>query len=66
MRSQIPAQATSALPGSAGEHLLQVLHGSQDRARTFYERQLLDHLNERMREFVGHQSMLFIATADQT
>lgn len=69
MRSQIPAQATpadtAALPGSAGEHLLQVRHGSQDRARTFYDRQLLDHLNERMRDFVGHQSMLFIATADR-
>ena len=70
MRSQSPDQAspadTAARPGSAGEHLLQARHGSQDRARTFYDRQLLDHLNERMREFVGHQSMMFIATADRT
>lgn len=56
--------AAAVLPGSAGEHLLQNKQGSQDRARTFYERQVLDHLNERMRIFVGRQSMMFIATAD--
>ena len=58
-----PAAATVLL-ASAGEHQLQNKQGSQDRARTFYERQVLDHLNERMSIFVGRQSMMFIATAD--
>lgn len=52
------------LPGSAGEHLLQERVGSQDRARRFYDDQVLDHLNPAMREFVERQEMAFIATAD--
>ena len=52
------------LPGSAGEHLLQERHGTTDRADRFYSQQVLDHLNERMREFVGRQEMMFVATAD--
>jgi predicted pyridoxine 5'-phosphate oxidase superfamily flavin-nucleotide-binding protein len=51
-------------PGCAGEHELQEQWDSTDRARTFYDRQVLDHLNSTMREFVARQQMLFISTAD--
>ncbi|WP_240796670.1 pyridoxamine 5'-phosphate oxidase family protein [Streptomyces sp. RFCAC02] len=39
--------------------------GSEDRASRFYDEQVLDHLNERMREFVGRQEMFFLATSDR-
>jgi predicted pyridoxine 5'-phosphate oxidase superfamily flavin-nucleotide-binding protein len=52
------------LPGSAGEHLLQERCDTVDRARRFYSTQVLDHLNERMREYVSRQEMMFVATAD--
>lgn len=51
-------------PGSAGEHLLQARCGTERRAERFYREQMLDHLNPRMREFVGRQEMAFIATSD--
>jgi uncharacterized protein len=51
-------------PGSFGEHELQRRYGSQDRARRFYHRQLLDRLNDPMIEFIGRQEMVWIATAD--
>jgi predicted pyridoxine 5'-phosphate oxidase superfamily flavin-nucleotide-binding protein len=51
-------------PGSHGEHALQVRHGSVQRATSFYRRQVLDRLNERMRQFIARQEMCFIATAD--
>jgi len=54
------------LPGSAGERELQRRYGTTERAERFYERQVLDRLNERMREFVARQEMLFVATADGT
>ncbi|MGI5226655.1 pyridoxamine 5'-phosphate oxidase family protein [Actinoallomurus sp. CA-142502] len=51
-------------PGSRGEHLLQRLLGSDARAAAFYDKQVLDHLNPRMRDFIARQEMAFIATAD--
>ncbi|WP_461030122.1 pyridoxamine 5'-phosphate oxidase family protein, partial [Streptomyces sparsus] len=39
--------------------------GSTGRADRFYDEQLLDHLNERMREFAQRQEMFFLATADR-
>ncbi|WP_073765971.1 pyridoxamine 5'-phosphate oxidase family protein [Streptomyces sp. CB02923] len=39
--------------------------GTTERADRFYDDQVLDHLNERMREFVGRQEMFFLATADR-
>lgn len=39
--------------------------GTTDRADRFYDDQVLDHLNDRMREFVGRQEMFFLATADR-
>jgi predicted pyridoxine 5'-phosphate oxidase superfamily flavin-nucleotide-binding protein len=51
-------------PGSEGERRLQRRLGTAARAERFYEEQVLDHLNERMREFVQRQEMFFLATAD--
>lgn len=53
------------LPGSEGEHALQERFGTSRRARTFYERQLLDHLNASMRRFLEAQTMVFVGTADR-
>jgi predicted pyridoxine 5'-phosphate oxidase superfamily flavin-nucleotide-binding protein len=50
--------------GSSGEHELQQEYGTGERASRFYAHQMLDHLNERMREFVGRQEMMFVSTAD--
>lgn len=62
------AKSTSStvvdLRGSAGEHLLQERHGTSARANRFYQDQVLDHLDERMREFVDRQEMMFVATSD--
>jgi predicted pyridoxine 5'-phosphate oxidase superfamily flavin-nucleotide-binding protein len=52
------------LPGSVGEHLLQYAYGGERRAQRFYNDQVLDHLNARMKEFVGRMELAFIATAD--
>ncbi|MGK5530703.1 pyridoxamine 5'-phosphate oxidase family protein [Streptomyces sp. URMC 129] len=52
-------------PGSDGEHVLQRRLGTAERAGRFYDEQVLDHLNERMREFVARQEMFFLATADR-
>jgi predicted pyridoxine 5'-phosphate oxidase superfamily flavin-nucleotide-binding protein len=57
-------QAELVAPGSRSEHDLQRRYGSQERARRFYEHQVLDRLNERMIQFVGRQEMVWIATAD--
>jgi uncharacterized protein len=51
-------------PGSAGEHVLQRRYGTAERAARFYEQQMLDHLNGRMRDFIARQEMLFVASAD--
>ncbi|MGQ0631170.1 MAG: pyridoxamine 5'-phosphate oxidase family protein [Sporichthyaceae bacterium] len=53
-----------ALPGSDGEHRLQEQWDATERAATFYQRQVLDHLNEAMQEFIARQELLFISTAD--
>jgi uncharacterized protein len=55
---------TTPQPGSAGEHLLQDLYGSRERAEAFYRDQLLDTLTPRMVEFLGRQTQLVLATAD--
>ncbi|MGH3311788.1 MAG: pyridoxamine 5'-phosphate oxidase family protein, partial [Streptomyces sp.] len=52
------------LPGGEGEHALQRRLGTVDRAQRFYDEQMLDHLNERMREFVQRQEMFFLSTSD--
>ena len=54
------------MPGSIGEHALQERYGTTARARGFYDHQMLDHLNERMQEFVARMEMVFVATADSS
>jgi uncharacterized protein len=56
--------ADTGRPGSRGEHELQERHGNVKRAKAFYDNQMLDHLSPLMREFIAHQKMAFIATAD--
>ena len=50
--------------GSEGERILQTKVGSKNKASAFYEKQMLDHLNPYMRDFILKQEMVFIATAD--
>ena len=50
--------------GSKGERILQREHGTTRRAAAFYEKQMLDHLNSAMCEFITKQEMVFLATAD--
>ncbi|GGP87987.1 pyridoxamine 5'-phosphate oxidase family protein [Streptosporangium pseudovulgare] len=52
------------LPGSRGEHILQKLFDTRERAERFYGRQVVDHLTPQMREFVARQQMAFVGTAD--
>ncbi len=59
-----PAHPARSLPGSDGEHALQRAHGTGRRAQAFYDHQMLDHLNERMRAFVAAREMMFVSTAD--
>lgn len=50
--------------GSAGEHHLQQQLGTADRAARFYDQQVHPHLTPEMRDFIGRQAMVFLATAD--
>jgi predicted pyridoxine 5'-phosphate oxidase superfamily flavin-nucleotide-binding protein len=59
-----PFMESHDLPGSHGEHLLQERYGSVSRARAFYQKQMLHHINPHMRQFVAKQEMLFLATSD--
>lgn len=49
---------------TAGERLLQERLGTREQAERFYDRQVLDHLNEPMRRFIARQEMMFLATSD--
>jgi len=51
-------------PGSDGERQLQERYGSERRAAKFYQNQMLPMLNGDMIDFIGGQTMMFIATAD--
>ena len=48
----------------SGERMLQDRLGVRERADQFYDRQVLDHLNVRMREFIAVQEWMFLATSD--
>jgi uncharacterized protein len=47
-----------------GERHLQDTLGTRQQADAFQDRQTLAHLNDRMRTFIGRQTMIFLATAD--
>jgi predicted pyridoxine 5'-phosphate oxidase superfamily flavin-nucleotide-binding protein len=51
-------------PGSTGEHALQDRYGTFKRAAAFYDKQMLDHVNPLMREYLARQEMVFISTSD--
>lgn len=51
-------------PGSGGEHALQQELGSRDRAESFYDESMYDHLTDRMQSFVEARIMFFLSTAD--
>ncbi|WP_329375813.1 pyridoxamine 5'-phosphate oxidase family protein [Streptomyces sp. NBC_01351] len=50
--------------GSAGEHRLQQQLGTFARAARFYGKQVHPYLTHEMRDFIGRQTMVFLATAD--
>jgi predicted pyridoxine 5'-phosphate oxidase superfamily flavin-nucleotide-binding protein len=58
----IPAAGEAIM--NNGERELQDRLGTRERADAFHARQMLSHLNEAMRHFIGRQEMMFLATAD--
>ncbi len=50
--------------GSRGERLLQERLGTAKRAEKFYANQVLDHVNDVMRDFIAQRDLMFISTAD--
>ena len=50
--------------GSKGEKALQEEFGTVENALKFYNDQMLDYLAPLMQDFVAHQDMVFISTAD--
>ena len=52
------------LPGSHGEHNMQELFKTKEKAKSFYNRQMLDFLAPDMQIFIEKQEMMFIATSD--
>ena len=50
--------------GSNGERELQRTWGSEERALRFYDRQVRDHLTEKMQTLIQRQEMVFVSTAD--
>lgn len=56
--------ADTHLPGSAGEHLLQLAYDTRTRAERFYQDQVCEALNDEMIDFIDRMEMAFIATAD--
>lgn len=58
-------KSDSYLPGSDGEHALQRKFNTTDRANTFYQKMMLDHLNDEAKEFIPQQEIMFISTADK-
>lgn len=50
---------------SQGETILQKMYGTQNRATTFYNNQMLNYLNPMMKDFISEQEMVFISTSDR-
>jgi predicted pyridoxine 5'-phosphate oxidase superfamily flavin-nucleotide-binding protein len=64
MSASVPPDGDACCPGSDGEHELQERWDAVDRARTFYDKQVLDFLNPEMTEFIGRQELVFVSTSD--
>ena len=63
IESEVPKKP-SLLPGSDGEHKIQEKYDTKARAINFYEKQMLDYLAPKMKDFISRQEFLFVATAD--
>lgn len=50
--------------GSDGEKKLQETYGTVKRANSFYDNQVIDNINNIMKEFISNQEMMFISTSD--
>src|SRR5699024_9865981 len=50
---------------SQGERDLQVKYKTKRRADAFYNNQMIDYLNDEMKQFVKEQSFIFISTRDK-
>ena len=50
--------------GSNGEKILQEVYGTVRKANSFYDNQMIDHINEQMKAFISEQKMMFISTSD--
>jgi len=59
-----PSVDCDPLPGSAGEHALQCVYGTETRARRFYTDQVRDRLLPTLTAFVRRMEMVFVATSD--
>ncbi|MCG5218777.1 pyridoxamine 5'-phosphate oxidase family protein [Streptosporangium soli] len=55
---------SDSLPGSHGEHVLQSLFDTRERAQGFYQRQVAEQLTPLMKDFIARQEMAFVGTAD--
>src|ERR671921_752001 len=56
--------AAGGITMNDGERKLQDRLDTRERADAFHARQTLRHLNDAMRDFIGRQEMMFLATAD--
>jgi predicted pyridoxine 5'-phosphate oxidase superfamily flavin-nucleotide-binding protein len=52
------------IPATAGERAVQQCFDTTERAERFYRQQMSDRLNQKMRQFIGEQEMMFVASAD--
>jgi hypothetical protein len=57
-----PHVESKEFPGSEGEHLLQEKYQTRDRAVRFYNKQVFDKLNKKMRKFIRQTDLCFIST----
>jgi uncharacterized protein len=65
---QLNSESSAASPDAAvldtpGERAAQAKYGKSTHALAFYKHQVIDHLNDAMREFVGRMEMVFLSTA---
>ncbi|MDF1875306.1 pyridoxamine 5'-phosphate oxidase family protein [Sulfurimonas sp. SAG-AH-194-I05] len=58
-------RAEENLPGSEGEHTLQLHYKTREKAKEFYDREVYSYITEQMKAFIAKQKMMFIATSDK-
>jgi uncharacterized protein len=63
--SSATAAEDEALPGSDGEHELQLKYGKSLQALAFYKHRVLERLNVAMQEFIARQELMFVGSADR-